>query len=170
MFGPGINICFPATISYDIMAKDNQILVRVNDPTDEAIESFAEKHDYTKAEAVRRMVEDRLAGEGHMGDNRAVPDGGQILNRIEAVEKSQQNRLDEIDRKVEENLEKEPSWIEQQIQAVQISSVGLTLAGAAVYLLSLTNLTSIEGSLAYGLMAISAVVAFLSMAIGDVIK
>lgn len=154
------------------MAKDHQIAVRINDRTHDAIQEFADEYDLNQAEAVRRMVEARLAGEGYLSGP-AVADGGiaqQVNDRLDDIENHQKNRLDEIDQKVEKNLEKEPSWIEQQVQAVQISSVGLTLAGAAVYLLSLANLTSIEGSLAYGLMAISAVVASLSMVIGDVIK
>jgi len=87
------------------MAKDNQILVRVNNPTNEAVEDFAEKYDYTKAEAVRRMVEDRLAGEGHLESGRAVPDGGEILNRIDSIEQQQTQRLDEIEQDIETVLE-----------------------------------------------------------------
>jgi hypothetical protein len=66
------------------MTKDNQINFRVNDPTNEAIEEFAEKHDFTKAESVRRMVEDRLAGEGYLShrSHTVVTDGGELKKEI----------------------------------------------------------------------------------------
>jgi hypothetical protein len=66
------------------MAKDNQINVRVNDRVNSAIEDFAETNDYTKTEAVRRMVEGRLAGEGYI-DGVAITDGAGLSDEVEAT-------------------------------------------------------------------------------------
>jgi len=154
------------------MADKEMVSAKVASRTKDRLDEYADKEGISRSQAIGRILKQGLDVEE--SDMRLVPvrsDGGTVIeDRLDQIESQQQNRLDEIDSKIKAGFEKEPSWIEQQIQAVQISSVGLTLAGAAVYLLSLTNLTSIEGSLAYGLMAISAVVAFLSMAIGDVIK
>jgi heme oxygenase len=74
------------------MAKDNQILVRVNDPTNESVEEFAEDRDLNKAEAVRKIVESRLKGEGYLqrhydNDVEPIPDGGQIMEKLDGIEK-----------------------------------------------------------------------------------
>jgi antitoxin component of RelBE/YafQ-DinJ toxin-antitoxin module len=154
------------------MADKEMVSAKVASRTKDRLDEYADKEGISRSQAIGRILKQGLDVEE--SDMRLVPvrsDGGTVIeDRLDQIESQQQNRLDEIDSKIESGFDKKPSWIEQQIQAVQISSVGLTLAGAAVYLLSLTNLTSIEGSLAYGLMAISAVVALLSMAIGDVIK
>jgi hypothetical protein len=148
------------------------LTAKVSPKTLDRLEDYADREQLSKSESADRLIKQGLDVEE--SDMRLVPvrsDGGTVIeDRLDQIESQQQNRLDEIDRKVEENLEKEPSWIEQQIQAIQISSVGLGLAGAAVYLLSLANLTSIEGSLAYGLMAFSAVAALLSLVIQEVVK
>lgn len=102
----GILIYFPGTISYDIMPKDNQILIRVNDPMEKAVEEFAEDRDYNKAEASRKILESRLKGEGylrrHYGDNdlEPMPDGGQIIEKLENIE----NDLSEVEREEEPGL------------------------------------------------------------------
>jgi hypothetical protein len=88
------------------MPKDNQILVRVNDPMKEAVEEFAEDRDYNKAEASRKILESRLKGEGylrrHYGDNdlEPMPDGGQIIEKLENIE----NDLSEVEREEEPGL------------------------------------------------------------------
>jgi len=151
------------------MAKDHQIAVRVNDPTYEAIESFAEKHDYTKAEAARRMIEDRLAGEGHLESGRAVPDGGQILDRINAIEQQQTQRLDEIEQDIETAFEDEPTKIEKWISGMQIWSAGLTLAGIVGYFASSFGGTGINADLAFWFMGLSAFFVLLFTLIQDVI-
>jgi hypothetical protein len=89
------------------MAKDNQVLVRVNDPTNEAIEDFAEDHDYNKAEAVRRIVEDRLAGQGYLDlpAGSAIPDGGEILSKTEEIgsrTEEIESRVNDLDEQIEE--------------------------------------------------------------------
>jgi hypothetical protein len=86
------------------MAKDHQIAVRVNTPTNKAIKEFAEKHDYTKAEAVRRMVEARLAGEGHM-EGATITDGGiteQIDNQFDEIKSVQKDSIQQIESEVSE--------------------------------------------------------------------
>jgi antitoxin component of RelBE/YafQ-DinJ toxin-antitoxin module len=154
------------------MPDKEMVSAKVAQRTKKRLDRYAENEGISRSQAIGRMLKQGLDVEE--SDMRLVPvrsDGGTVIeDRLDQIESQQQNRLDEIDSKIEAGFEKEPSWIEQQIQAIQISSVGLGLAGAAVYLLSLANLTSIEGSLAYGLMVISAVVAFLSMVIEDVIK
>jgi antitoxin component of RelBE/YafQ-DinJ toxin-antitoxin module len=154
------------------MADKEMVSAKVASRTKDRLDEYADKEGISRSQAIGRILKQGLDVEE--SDMRLVPvrsDGGTVIeDRLDQIESQQQNRLDEIDRKVEENLEKEPSWIEQQIQAIQISSVGLGLAGAAVYLLSLANLTSIEGSLAYGLMAFSAVAALLSLVIQEVVK
>ena len=79
------------------MAKDNQIAVRVNDPTYEAIQEYASNYDLTNAEAVRRMSERVLAGEGYLdGPSKVIPDGGEIREKIEESNK----KSDEIQAEV----------------------------------------------------------------------
>jgi hypothetical protein len=74
------------------MPKENQILVRVNDPMNNAVEEFAEDRDYNKAEASRKILESRLKGEGYLrrqyGDDdlEPMPDGGQIIEKLEDIE------------------------------------------------------------------------------------
>jgi hypothetical protein len=89
------------------MAKDNQVAIRINDPTYEAIEEFAQRNDYTKAEAVRRIVEGRLAGEGYL-DGIAVADGG-IEERLEDTEESIQKEVNRVSTKIETRLDSQQS-------------------------------------------------------------
>jgi len=110
---PTVLIYFPGTISYDIMPKDNQILIRVNDPMEKAVEEFAEDRDYNKAEASRKILESRLKGEGylrrHYGDNdlEPMPDGGQIIEKLEDIENEVSSSDSEILGSDVEKLEKE---------------------------------------------------------------
>jgi hypothetical protein len=97
------------------MAKDNQINVRVNDRTNEAIENFAEDKDYIKTEAVRRMVEGRLAGEGYL-EGVAVSDGGQLVNEIETNRTAVQQAQNEL-----ENTRSEVSNLSEEIEEFKSS-------------------------------------------------
>lgn len=115
-------------ISYDIMPKENQILVRVNDPMDNAVEEFAEDRDYTKAEASRKILESRLKGEGYLrrqygnDDLEPLPDGGQVVEKIEEVEKEVQ--------KVSQNLNSDQEDGEQRHVARQRGTIqGILLLG-----------------------------------------
>ena len=84
------------------MAKDNQILIRINDPMNEAVEEFAEDRDYNKAEASRKILESRLKGEGylrrHYGDNdlEPMPDGGEIKNQLNSVHEEVNSVQEEV--------------------------------------------------------------------------
>lgn len=107
------------------MPKENQILVRVNDPMDNAVEEFAEDRDYTKAEASRKILESRLKGEGylqrHYGDNdlEPLPDGGQVVEKIEEVEKEVQ--------RVGESIKSEEEGKEQLYRARQSGTISFIL-------------------------------------------
>ena len=107
------------------MPKENQILVRVNDPMDNAVEEFAEDRDYTKAEASRKILESRLKGEGylqrHYGDNdlEPLPDGGQVVEKIEEVEKEVQ--------RVGESIKSEEEGKEQIYRARQSGTISFIL-------------------------------------------
>ena len=120
-------------ISYDIMPKENQILVRVNDPMDNAVEEFAEDRDYTKAEASRKILESRLKGEGylqrHYGDNdlEPLPDGGQVVEKIEEVEKEVQ--------RVSESINSEEEGKEQLYRARQSRTISFIIVFGILILL-----------------------------------
>lgn len=161
-----------SVLYYSIMADKEMVSAKVASRTKDRLDDYAEKEGISRSQAIGRILKQGLDVEE--SDMRLVPvrsDGGTVIeDRLDQIESQQQNRLDEIDRKIEGNLEEKPSWVEQQIQAVQISAVGLGLAGVAVYLLSSANLTSIESSLAYGLIAFSAGVTLLSMIIEEVIE
>jgi hypothetical protein len=118
------------------MAKDNQINVRVNDRTNEAIENFAEDKDYIKTEAVRRMVEGRLAGEGYL-EGVAVSDGGTLIeDRLEAVEQRQQT--------IKNNQEQTATEIENLFKYLRTLSKPLL---AALLWFGVTSAVSIPGTI-----------------------
>ena len=107
------------------MPKENQILVRVNDPMDNAVEEFAEDRDYTKAEASRKILESRLKGEGYLrrqygnDDLEPLPDGGQVVEKIEEVEKEVQ--------KVSQNLNSDQEDGKQRYVARQRGTIPFIL-------------------------------------------
>jgi hypothetical protein len=79
------------------MAKDNQIALRINDRTNEAVEQFAEEYDYNNAEAVRIILKDRLAGQGYLDEPRsAMTDGGEITEKIEHTQEQVQKTRSEV--------------------------------------------------------------------------
>lgn len=81
------------------MPKDNQYLVRVNDPTSKAIEEFAEDRDFNHAEAIREIVQSRLVSEGYLPKQYyggpAMADGGEI-RELEAKIDQQTARQDRL--------------------------------------------------------------------------
>lgn len=84
------------------MAKDNQVLLRLNDPQFEAFKDFAEDRDYNDAEAAREIVKSRLSGEGYL--DYPVTDGGQLVQEIEKTRKAvdgQSERIEEQSEKIE---------------------------------------------------------------------
>lgn len=119
------------------MAKDNQIAVRVNDPTYEAIKEYADEYDLTRAEAVRRMSERVLTGEGYLsGPARA--DGGQVIERLDEIEQSHQEEFNRIESTID-TLQEEPSFFEQLLDRTTWVFWALTLAGSVVTLYSFTG-------------------------------
>jgi len=86
------------------MAKDNQVLVRLNDPQFEAFKEFAEDRDYNHAEASREIIKSRLAGEGYLQSQHydsPVTDGGQIVERLDQTD----NRIEETNGRVQQLAE-----------------------------------------------------------------
>ena len=74
------------------MAKDNQVLVRLNDPQFEAFKEFAEDRDYNHAEASREIIKSRLAGEGYL---QTLTDGG-LQQKYNETQQALQNQSEEI--------------------------------------------------------------------------
>jgi len=94
------------------MAKNNQILVRVNDPTNEAVENYAEEYDLNKAEAVREMAQRVLRGEGYLETpGPAISDGG-VVEKIDQtndeIEKTQQ-KVEELNADIKKTINKHRS-------------------------------------------------------------
>jgi len=81
------------------MAKDNQVLVRLNDPQFEAFKKFAEDRDYNHAEASREIIKSRLAGEGYLQNQHydPIPDGGEIKDQLESVENQLESQSKELE-------------------------------------------------------------------------
>jgi len=77
------------------MSKDNQIAVRFNDRTYEAVKKFAEEYDLTHAEAIRRITEGRLAGEGYLSGP-TLADGGQGFEKVEETHDIVEEVSDEV--------------------------------------------------------------------------
>jgi uncharacterized coiled-coil DUF342 family protein len=82
-------------VPYGIMSKDNQIAVRFNDRTYEAVKKFAEEYDLTHAEAIRRITEGRLAGEGYLSGP-TLADGGQGFEKMEETHDIVEEVSDEV--------------------------------------------------------------------------
>jgi hypothetical protein len=81
------------------MAKDNQVLVRLNDPQFEAFKEFAEDRDYNHAEASREIIKSRLAGEGYLQNQHydsPVTDGG-LEQRFDETQQTLQNQSEKLD-------------------------------------------------------------------------
>jgi hypothetical protein len=93
------------------MTKSNQIAVRLNDRTYEAVEEFAEDYDLTHSEALRRITEGRLAGEGYLSGP-TFADGGQGVEEAEEIR-------DDVEQ-VSEELSEEVSAVSEQIGAIML--------------------------------------------------
>lgn len=72
------------------MAKDEQILIRMNSRTKESIEDFAEEYEYNTSEAARKVIKGRLAAEGYL-EGATVVDGGMSESMDEQVEDIQED-------------------------------------------------------------------------------
>jgi hypothetical protein len=82
------------------MAKNNQVLVRLNDPQFDAFKEFAEDRDYNHAEASREIIKSRLAGEGYLQREHydsPVADGGEVVEQIEKTQAQLQSQSEQIE-------------------------------------------------------------------------
>lgn len=118
------------------MAKDKQVLVRMNNPTYEAIQSFADDYDVTKAEAMRRIAEGRLAAQGYLNQpgDMAMTDGGQPLTKSEAESLFQSttdqvdSKIDQVDSKVDEIEERSKPTITDKLVLISVMWIGIGIA------------------------------------------
>jgi hypothetical protein len=124
-------------VPYGIMSKDNQIAVRFNDRTYEAVKKFAEEYDLTHAEAIRRITEGRLAGEGYLSGP-TLADGGQGFEKVEETHDIVEEVSDEVSslsKQLDDTKEvsKEVASLSEQLQEVMLPlSVGLLWIGFEV--------------------------------------
>lgn len=77
--------------------KDKQVLIRITEEQNEAIEEFAEDREYNKSEAVRKIVVSRLVGDGYLEDGVLLADGG-LQREINHT----QNQVRELSKEVDE--------------------------------------------------------------------
>lgn len=80
------------------MVKDNQVLVRLNDPQYEAFKEFADDRDYNHAEASREIIKSRLTGEGYLQSQHyggPVTDGG-IEKKVDETKQVLQNQSSQL--------------------------------------------------------------------------
>jgi hypothetical protein len=118
------------------MAKDKQVLVRMNDPTYEAVQSFADDYDVSKAEAMRRIAEGRLAVQGYLDKpgGLAMADGGQPLTKSEAESLFESttdqvdSKIDQIDSKVEKVQEESDQSFHNRIVLIAVMWIGIGIA------------------------------------------
>jgi hypothetical protein len=107
-------------------------------------------------------------------DMRLVPvrsDGGTVIeDRLDQIESQQQNRLDEIDQKVEASLEDESSWFSEWLETMRISAAGLTLGGVVAYILSAAGQLSLSPSLAFWFIGVNTAFLLTFLFIQEVIE
>jgi chromosome segregation ATPase len=79
--------------------KDEQLLIRLNSRTKEAIEDFADEYEYNQSEAARKIMKGRLAAEGYL-EGATVVDGGMsegVDQQIEELDGEIRETQDEIE-------------------------------------------------------------------------
>jgi hypothetical protein len=100
---------------------------------------------------------------------RLVPvqtDGGTIIeDRLDEIEKNQQNQLDKINRKVE-SLDDERSRLEKMLDQINLWSFGFLFTGTLVLGLTQLGLSSIDYPLAAVFTIISGIIYLASDAFG----
>jgi hypothetical protein len=108
------------------------------------LENYADREGISKSEATDRLVKQGLDVEE--SDMRLVPvqtDGGTIIeDRLDEIERNQQNRLKEIDQKVE-LLDDDPSRTKEALDQAVLWSFGFTMAGGIIGLLVSLGVLSI---------------------------
>ena len=112
------------------------LTAKVSPKTMNRLEAYADREELSKSESADRLIKQGLDVEE--SDMRLVPvqtDGGTIIeNRLDEIEKSQQNQLDKINRKVE-SLDDKPSQVEEIIDQTVLWSFGFTMIGSIIGLL-----------------------------------
>lgn len=112
------------------------LTAKVSPKTMNRLEAYADREELSKSESADRLIKQGLDVEE--SDMRLVPvqtDGGTIIeNRLDEIEKNQQNQLDKIDSKIE-SLDDEPSQVEEIIDQTVLWSFGFTMIGSIIGLL-----------------------------------
>jgi len=123
------------------------------------LENYADREGISKSEATDRLVKQGLDVEE--SDMRLVPvkaDGGTIIeDRLDEIEKSQQDQLNQLDQKVD-SLSEQPSAVEELTAQARLWSFGFVLAGGIVGILASLSLVSIDVGLIAAFTIISAVI------------
>jgi hypothetical protein len=131
------------------------------------LENYADREGISKSEATDRLVKQGLDVEE--SDMRLVPvqtDGGTIIeDRLDEIEKNQQNQLDKINRKVE-SLDDERSRLEKMLDQINLWSFGFLFTGTLVLGLTQLGLSSIDYPLAAVFTIISGIIYLASDAFG----
>jgi hypothetical protein len=148
------------------------LTAKVSPKTLDRLEDYADREQLSKSESADRLIKQGLDVEE--SDMRLVPvrsDGGTVIeDRLDQIESQQQNRLDEIDRKVEASLEDEPSWLIEWLETMRISAAGLTLGGVVAYILSAIGQLSLSPSLAFWFIGINTVFLLTFLFIQEVVE
>lgn len=115
------------------MAKDEQLLIRMNGRTKDAIEDFAEEYEYNTSEAARKMIKGRLAGEGYL-EGATVVDGGMsegVDQQIDELDGEIRETQDEI-----EATQREIRTAQSEIQelASSIKAIGPAIGLALIWI------------------------------------
>lgn len=136
------------------------LTAKVSPKTMNRLEAYADREELSKSESADRLIKQGLDVEE--SDMRLVPvetDGGTIIeNRLDEIEKNQQNQLDKIDSKIE-SLDDEPSQVEEIIDQTVLWSFGFTMIGSIIGLLvGVGVITSINFDLATAFTLISGII------------
>jgi len=115
------------------MSKDNQIAVRFNDKTYEAVKKFAEEYDLTYAEAIRRITEGRLAGEGYLSGP-TLADGGQAFEKVDETHDIVEDVSDEVSSLSEQFDDTEEVSEEVASLSEQLNEIMLPVTAAILWI------------------------------------
>ena len=128
------------------MVKDNQVLVRLNDPQYEAFKEFAEDRDYNHAEASREIIKSRLAGEGYLQNQHyggPITDGG-IEQKVDETKQVLQNQSSQLHQQNRDQL------YLQSILVLTVVWYAIVSAFAIPMALALATGLIVFGGLSYG--------------------
>jgi hypothetical protein len=151
------------------MAKET-LTAKVSPKNLERLEKYAEREGISKSEATDRLVKQGLDVEE--SDMRLVPvrsDGGTIIeDRLDEIERHQQNRLSEIEQTQHEiQSELDQPWYAELVDDTVLWSWALTLSG--VFLFAISGFFNYSSDLATMITLISGVVFVVSKSVQEVI-